>query len=239
MARTRKEINRLASLAHSFLYAVDARAPRSTFYRNLVPSRARIQVILTKGDLADPQKSERWKRWFASQGYPVFRSPDDLEKEARTLPRVLVVGLPNVGKSTVINRLVGRKKTRTAALPGTTRGPQWVKLSGKFYLLDTPGVFFPQHLPEESAWRLAALGTVPEQSYRSRLLEIGQALFEYVRNAYGLFRGEGSFEEFLESLARRRGALQKGGGSNLEEAARKLLLDFQRGTWGRITLEEP
>ena len=151
-----------------------------------------------------------------------------------------MVGLPNVGKSSFINTLVQRKKTKTGKIPGITRGPQWVKLNDKMYLLDTPGIFYPQNIPQEKAWRLAVLGIAPEKIYIEQVLEVGEFLMRYVRENYSVFQDQSeNYLDFLKIFGKTQGILSKGGAVHLENAALRLIHDFQRGKWGRMTLDKP
>jgi len=247
MAKTKRVLKRYLDFAHLLLYTVDARAPLATFAPKQLPHNKEVILVFTKEDLADPQKTEAWKRWFKSHGHSTISSNQknffSSFKPSRGLPpRVytIIMGLPNIGKSTLINRWVGKKKARTGALPGITRGPQWIKIDEKFYLLDTPGIFFKEKISEDEGWKLAAISTIPEKIYANQIVEVVKSLLDYLRDEYQLFQDEPeNIYDFLKKSALRKGILLKGGELNLEDAAKRLLADFQRGAWGRITLESP
>lgn len=243
MAKTKRTLKRYVDFSHLFLMAVDARAPKATFDPKLIPKNKEARIIFTKEDLADPKKTDAWKIWFHRQGYTLQSAKSKtFAVHSEKLPaRVysMVMGLPNVGKSTLINQWVGQKKAKTGAIPGVTRGPQWVKIDERFYLLDTPGIFFKERITEAEGWKLAAVGVVPEKIYKDQIIDIITSLIEYVRSEYKLFRETDNILEHLERVALQRGLLFKGGRPNIEEAAVRLLADFQRGAWGRLTLETP
>lgn len=243
MAKTKRNLKRYIDFAHLFIIAVDARAPKATFDSKLIPKNKQVKIVFTKEDLADPKMTGAWKRWFERQGYDTISSKQNRIsfEPAKPSARIytMVMGLPNVGKSTLINRWVGKKKTKTGALPGITRGPQWAKIDQHFYLLDTPGIFFKERISPDESWKLAAVGVIPEKIYRNQIVEIIGSLIRYLQIEYGLFRETGNILEHLEKIAMQRGVLSKGGKPNLEETAIRLLADFQRGAWGRLTLESP
>jgi ribosome biogenesis GTPase A len=246
MARAKRELAAFAKKANLLLHVLDARAPQSTFFPEMLPNKKPI-LVFTKIDLADPKETKKWKEKFSQEGFEVL-FPNHLKSNifwGKMPPsaKVMVVGLPNVGKSTLINKLVGEKKARTGAIPGITRGPQWIKLEKLtkiIYLLDTPGVFYPSHLPQEKGWKLAAIETMPLKNYEGILYEVAEALVRYVQEHYRLFKNlPADFSEFLEVYAKEKMLLLKGGKPNLPLAASRLIADFQKGKWGRITLETP
>ncbi|HEY8487809.1 MAG TPA: GTPase [Thermaerobacter sp.] len=173
MARALRQVRRYVAAVDAVVEVADARAPftsRSPQLASMVEGRLHL-LVLSRGDLADPATTRAWVRWFEAQGIEPFvgEGPGDarlISRLRRRLkrapaafkPRVLVAGLPNVGKSTLLNGLAGRRRARVGAQPGVTRGKQWVDL-GSFWLMDTPGVL-PPRLGGTRRLVLGALGLV-------------------------------------------------------------------------------
>ncbi|BAS27480.1 YlqF/YawG family GTPase [Limnochorda pilosa] len=262
LVRARRELKPLLSQARWVVEVGDARAPRASRDRLLseqVPAARRI-VVLTHADLADPQATRAWLRALRAAGEEAYavraHRPSGLQPLQRrlapprarppaglrgvrlgtavTLQRAVVVGLPNVGKSTLINALARRSRARSEARPGTTRGPQWIQASEGLELLDTPGVLAPMGVRGERAYLLAALGMVSDRSFP--VWEVAVWLVERL----GLpDPALGSAEATLEGMGRGWGLVSRSGAVNTEETALRLLQQFRRGSLGRHTLEEP
>jgi len=223
--------------------------------------------VLNKADLALPPATREWLEYYKELGITAVavdarqgrglgglravldqmsaRKRERLRRQGRQGPlRAVVVGIPNVGKSSLINRLVGRAATRTGDRPGITRGPQWVRPGDGWELLDTPGVFAPAHRKGRTGALLTALGCLPEETMRPEeaVEELLGALREHnlfvVDKAYGL-KGNEPPEVVLEAVGRRRGLILPGGGVDVERAASFLLREFRRGALGKATLERP
>jgi ribosome biogenesis GTPase A len=224
---------------------VDARCPRAS--RN--PRLARLcggkprVVVLAKADLAEEPATLAWLRWLrgrsevavavdalAGSGLVSLRaaSREAVAAGGRSARpegvRVMVVGIPNVGKSSLLNRVAGRRRAPTGARPGVTRGPQWVR-AGELAILDLPGVLPPRLAGPEATWRLAAVGALAE------------SLYDAPACAEALLRAIGG--ETLEDVGRRRGMLAPGGRVDLQRAAAQVLAAFRRGDLGAHTLERP
>ena len=249
---------------------VDARAPLSTRnpdIENLGRGKGRM-IVMNKADLADEAMSEAWIRWFEKQGFTCFlmdaRSRKNLklllkkieqacaEKRERDRKRgilnrpvrAMVAGIPNVGKSTLINTIAGRSTAKTGNRPGVTRGNQWIRLNKSVELLDTPGILWPKFEDPQVGERIAFLGsvsdliTVPEE-LASELVRTLRSLGaeKGLEERFGLPEGA-SPEEILETVAKARGCLGPGGTPDTEKAAGILMNEFRAGTLGRITLEE-
>jgi ribosome biogenesis GTPase A len=227
-------------------------------------------VVFTKADLADAQATQAWERYFAAKGLPclfldsakegntrkVMQRARELSREAQQkfqrrgirppAPRVIVVGIPNVGKSTLINRILHRKRLRTGPEPGVTRDVLWVPIKGEVQLMDTPGILLPRIETEIEAQRLAWIGAIPSHLLGTE--ELAKALLAtLLAHAPGSLRGfyrvpasaQGKQPDLLADIARSRGFLNPGAEFDLLRAAEQVLRDFREGSLGRITLESP
>jgi ribosome biogenesis GTPase A len=232
-------------------------------------------VLLNKHDLADPQVSAEWVKYFADQGLraqPIDAATGTHVKEiiprAKELfadkiaaqirkginPRAirgLIVGIPNVGKSTLINQMAGRKIAATGDKPGVTKGQQWIKAGPELDLLDTPGILWPKFEDQTVGLRLAATGAIKEELLN--LDEIAFFAMKYIirhyRNAlqerYGLEELPSDLEEpnevvkVMEAIGRKRGAVVSGGRIDLDKASLIILRELRAGKLGRISLERP
>ncbi len=250
----------------------DARAPFSS--RNPVLQELRGQkpelLLLSKADLADPETTAAWIAALTDAGTSVLASDIRREKMRAKIDalgeslvvakrakekrigmkkqplRLAVIGIPNVGKSTLINNLLGRTEVAAANRPGVTRSEQWVKLGAAFLLLDTPGLL-PMDYPDGAmAVRLALLGAIKEEVLPNE--ELAYALLGYLReeyprsleNRYGVsdLRTDASDDVFA-AIARKRGFLRPGGVPDLDAAVLAFLRDFRGGELGRLSLEKP
>lgn len=265
MARAVRLLREQIKLVDIVIEVVDARAPQSTrnpLLAELSGQRQRL-LILNKCDLADPKATANWQKNFLKE-YSAVAAFNAKTGEGNTVvvrelaglwqknatrraqlrrPRCMVIGVPNVGKSMVINRLCGRKATRTGDTPGVTRGPQWVRL-GNFDLLDTPGIMWPKVNRPETGYKLAIVGVIKETHYPA--LEVASFLLNLIQRYYpshltGDFSllGDGSGLEKWGNFALRRGAILAGGQPDIERAAAIFLRDFRNGRLGRVTLELP
>ncbi len=245
---------------------LDARLPGSSanpLLAQLTEGKPSLKV-LNKQDMADPVRTEAWLAHYnaqpdtqalgldASEAAPAAR----LVAACRLLAplrggmakplRVLICGVPNVGKSTLINTLVGRRATKTGDEAGITKLEQRINLASDAYLYDTPGMLWPKIVVPKSGYHLAAAGSVGKNAYDEE--EVTLELLESLQPAYA-DRIEARYkqqdvadlraEELLEKIARQRGAVQSGGRLNLQKAAELVLTDFRTGMLGRLTLETP
>ena len=266
MAKAKRKIAEKLKLISVAVIAVDARAPLSTLSPDLkeqLSGKACI-ILLNKSDLADPEQTKKWTEYYKRQfGHAMsFSATKDkpgklvsaireaaapvvkryAEKGARKTVRVLIAGIPNVGKSAIINRLVGQKSAKEGDKPGVTRGLQWVRLSDTLELLDSPGLLWPKIEPPDAAERIAALG-----SLRSEVLDevaLAGKLVALLRQAApGALKARYGVEEdlderrVLEDICRKRGFLLKQGEIDDQRGARALLDEYRGGKLGRITLE--
>ena len=247
---------------------LDARLPASSenpLLAQLSKGKPKLK-ILNKQDLADPERTAVWLDYFNSREQTNAIALDSSEKSAapkitaacRALVpnrkgidkplRVLICGIPNVGKSTLINGMVGKKSAKTGNEPGITKAEQRLFLADDFWLYDTPGMLWPKIIVEQSGYNLAASGAVGRNALDEE--EVALELLDYLRRHYlSLLQARYAADKdpsshwddtsWLEWIARKRGALLGGGRVNYQKAAENVLTDFREGAIGRITLETP
>ncbi|MBR6407146.1 MAG: ribosome biogenesis GTPase YlqF [Clostridia bacterium] len=277
MAKTRRLIKESLPLVDAVMQLLDARIPRSSQnpeIQSIIENKPNI-VLLNKSDVADPQSTRAWIEHFAKCGIKAI--PVDCKKgvgidkiipAARELLsdkiklwqqkgmgnrpiRLMVVGIPNVGKSTFINRIARANKAKTADRPGVTRGNQWFSLGKGGEVLDTPGVLWPKFDDEQAGKNLAYTGAIKDaiidiEGLAAQLLgelkDGGKTGFveRYKLNALKNFNPDDKQGyDLLELIARKRGMLISGGELDTERAAVMVLDEFRAGLLGRITLEMP
>ena len=248
---------------------LDARLPGSSanpMLAQLTGTRRKLKV-LNKQDLADPARTEAWLAWYnAQEGTRAIALDASDKAPAQRLiqacrdlvpnrggmdkpVRVLICGVPNVGKSTLMNTLVGKKAAKTGDEAGITRIEQRINLASDFYLFDTPGMLWPKISVERSGYHLAASGAVGRNAYDEE--EVALELLRSLKGPYpDLLAARYKLDdvadiptqhddELLELIARKRGAVMSGGRVNLTKAAEIVLNDYRSAVLGRITLETP
>jgi ribosome biogenesis GTPase A len=245
---------------------LDARLPGSSanpMLAELTQAKPALKV-LNKQDLADPLRTEAWLAHYnAMPGTRAIALDASMTAPAKALikacrelapnrggmvkpMRVLICGIPNVGKSTLINTLVGKRAAKTGDEAGVTKLEQRISLADDFYLYDTPGMLWPRIIVAKSGYNLAASGAVGRNAFDEQ--EVALELLDYLKTHYaGLvearFKLEGvaamTDEQVLEAIGRKRGALQGGQQINLQKAAEIAIYDFRASVMGRITLETP
>lgn len=274
MTKAKRAMQEDVKIVDMIIELVDARAPMST--RNpdidtLGQGKARI-IIMNKYDLADPSISKQWEKYFTDNGFECIgldsraraalkallnkidiaataKRERDKKRGILNRPvRAMVVGIPNVGKSTLINTIAGRSIAKTGNKPGVTKGNQWIRLNKNVELLDTPGILWPKFDDEAVGERIAMLGSVNDM-----ILDIGKLaclILDWMKNNKEdelAKRYELSLEslkdtdnyKLLEAIAIFRGCISKGGASDIEKAAGAVVNDFRSGKLGRVTLELP
>lgn len=242
----------------------DARIPFSSANPDIEKFNKPRLVILNKADLADPIKTKLWTKWFEEQNIPVLalcarnkqgevisfinklckeKAEYFKQKGVQRNMRALVAGIPNAGKSTLINSLTGAQKAKTGDKPGVTRGKQWVK-TGAVDLLDSPGLLWPRLDDQECAKYLAFTGAINDEILdRDELaLELIKTLREKypekLKERYKISLGQEALEDY-EQICKKRGFLLKNREYDYSRCARVLLDEFRAGTMGRMTLEVP
>ena len=271
MTKTRRQIEADLKQVDAVCEIVDARIPVSS--RNpdidaICGSKPRI-IVLNRMDLADPNATKKWSAYFKDKGMsviatdcktrrgiadftPAARSAcaEKLERDAKrgmNRPlRVMVVGIPNVGKSTLINQISGRKGAKAENRPGVTRGKQWVTVDSGLQLLDTPGILWPKFEDPEVGMMLAYTGAVKEgvidiEELACRLMELLHKYYpQTLLERYKVEAPEGTRGwELIELAGRKRGYLVSGGEVNTERMSKVLLDEFRSGKLGKFTLEMP
>ena len=243
---------------------LDARLPFSSanpVISRLSRDKARLQ-ILNKADLADADLLPQWEAWYQAQGAVTLRlGLDKTHSQRRLLAQIralapakgkvgkvllaMISGIPNVGKSTLINALVGRQVAKTGNEPAVTKGQQRFKLDGHSYLLDTPGILWPKIHNEQSGYRLAASGAIRATAISSTDVAFFAADFllrhypQRLQQRYQLSALPPTAIELLELLGAKRGCLRKGGQIDLEKIANILLTELRDGKLGGLCFETP
>lgn len=271
MTKTRRMIQSNLSLVDGVVEILDARIPDSS--RNpemdrLVKDKPRM-FILNKADMADENATSKWINHYKSKGVTVIKCNcktgdgiksflpavknqllAELMEKRRSKGidgaplRLMIVGIPNVGKSSFINKMAKSKKAKVEDRPGVTRTKQWVKLGDNVEMLDMPGVLWPKFEDQEVARKLAFTGAVKDdildiEALASLLLEnIGSSYPKALEERYKIIV-EGTGFELLEAVGRKRGMLISGGEVNTERAAITVLDEYRSGKLGRLTLELP
>jgi ribosome biogenesis GTPase A len=259
MAKTLRDLNRHVALANVIVEVVDARVPGSGRYQELstiIKDHAHV-IALTKTDLADPAATRSWAEQMRGDCQAVF--PVDAQRgkgigallahvrKMAKVVRVIVIGVPNSGKSSLINRASARAGARVGARPGITRGPQWLRAGPGIEFLDTPGLLWPRIDAPLQGLKLAWVASVGENAYDA--YTVGSALGLWLSHyhprlltaRYEIDEGIdiADPETLLEHVGRRLGYLMAGGAVNTENAARALLSDFRSARIGRVTLDFP
>ena len=266
MHLTKKAIGERIKNIDVVVELLDARLPGSSanpMLAELTAGKPALKV-LNKQDLADPARTAQWLAHYNLQpGTRAIGLDASMTAPAKALiqacselaphrggmvkpMRVLICGIPNVGKSTLINTLTGKRATKTGDEAGITKLEQRISLADDFYLYDTPGVLWPRIIVAKSGYNLAASGAIGRNAFNEE--EVALDLLDYLKTHYAAllaqrFKLEGvaalTDEELLDAIGRKRGALQGGKRVNLQKAAEIVIYDFRAAVMGRITLETP
>ncbi|HWQ89129.1 MAG TPA: ribosome biogenesis GTPase YlqF [Desulfitobacteriaceae bacterium] len=263
MAKTKRLLAEQLRWVDVVIELGDARLPlssRNPLLPQLLGSKSKL-LILNKSDLADPLWTKRWLTELrkaspvialsAASGEGVSQIMPNLNRlvaakmaglkakgvRSRTI-RVMVAGIPNIGKSTLINQLTGGAQAKTGNKPGVTRGNQWIRIHDLFDLLDTPGLLWPKFDDQEVGYKLAAVGSISDDVFD--LQELSAWLLDWLYVHYpqaGQRYNVGNEKISLEAIGRARGCLLQGGRIDTLKAAQILLREFRQGNLGRITMD--
>jgi ribosome biogenesis GTPase A len=247
MVRAMRRIGEYLSLIDIVVEVVDARVPRSgrnPMLDKLIAKRARL-VVLNRDDLADPHATKRWIAWFAQRGLEaiavdgrsqrsVARAGGALTRAAKGrkgMSRAIVVGLPNSGKSSIINGLLRRAAAKTEDRAGVTRQLQWFRLPPNVEMMDTPGILVPKIATKDAQWKLAITGAVPRDRYDPE--QVAVAFHRWLTE-----RKPGTRVPSLEAFAAARGFMVRGGEVDYHNAGQSYISTLNDGTFGRLTFED-
>ncbi len=268
MAKAKRSMQENLNLVDLIIEVRDARAPLASANPNLniIGKDKERLILLNKADLAEERVTRMWQSHypevlvFSSQSSQhKKRLQDELNKIAQKIKadwlwknkglrpfRALVLGMPNVGKSTLINTLAKTSKAKTGQKPGVTRAKQWLTLPNNWQLLDTPGIMMPEEVKEQTALFLALINCLAEKLYDPELAALHFIVWlmenypEALLSRYKLkIAGHSEPNVVLEELGKKRGAVLKGGVVDTKKAALILLKDFRQGALGGISLEKP
>ncbi len=268
MTKTKRQIEANLKLVDAVAEIVDARVPESSrnpIISEITGNKPRI-ILLNKSDYADDKITGKWRNYYTSLGFKVIvcdcRSGNGVKSFLPAVKsvlsdllakrkakgfigrplRVMVVGIPNVGKSSFINRLSKSGKTKVEDRPGVTRGQQWVSLDKDVELLDTPGILWPKFDDQNVAVKLGYTGAIKDDVMD--VYELADSLVAFLRENYSdnikqRYKLTENDDISLTTIAKKRGMLISGGEPDLERAAVNVLDEFRSGKLGKISLEQP
>ena len=269
MKKTKDEIMKNIKLVNLVVEIVDSRAPISTKnpdIDNMINNKPKV-IVLTKKDLAKEDSIGTFISYYNQKNInavaidatkktgisPLLKLLDTIKEEnyqknkekgmIKKPLRIMIVGIPNVGKSTLINQIIGKKSAKTGNTPGITKSQQWIKIKGDIELLDTPGILWPQIENKEVAEKLSFLGSI-----RDKVVEIEDIYYEFIQylirnnmqktlfEEFEINENEEDFEEISKIIAKKRGFLQKGE-IDYFKLANAVLNDFRNGKYGKVQLD--
>ncbi len=265
MAKGKRSIKQYLKAVQLVVEVLEARAPYSTCNPELskiVGNKKRV-IVLNKSDLADDKVTASWQKVLSREGQAClvcssknrsginellqFLQSYGKEVKSSSFPSLMVVGVPNVGKSTLVNQLLGKKSAATGAKAGITKGPQWIKVPYGWYILDTPGLLPLKIKKKENIYCLATLGSLKEElidaetlaSWLIDRLSAQGVEFYFWQKKYNLPQEPRTREEVIELIGLRRGFLEKGSEVSRNKTSALIIRDFRVGKIGSFTLEYP
>jgi len=271
MAKARREVEENLKLVDLVIELVDARAPYSSqnpMIQELIEHKNKL-IVLMKKDLADDRETSKWLQSFQEQSIQsiavdanetsdiekLIKSVNELGQDLRKKEiergvsprplRAMILGIPNVGKSTLINRLANKKIAKVGDRPGVTRHQSWIKVRKSFELLDTPGILWPKFEDEHVGTTLAAIGTikdqlVPLQDVAAKMITYLQEYYpDGLEERYDIDPYDHDMWEVFERIGKQHGALESGGKVNFDRVANIVLYDLRAGRLGKVSLESP
>lgn len=268
MAKTKREIKEKIDLIDIVFEVIDSRIPMSSKNKDidsLINGKPHV-LIMTKIDLCDKDKTSKWIKYYEDKGYivitmdlinkpntkiifdkikPLIDNLNEKRKSKGLKPRrerILVVGVPNVGKSTLINRLVGKKATNVGNRPGVTKNLEWIRINDKIELLDTPGILWPRLDDYEIAHNLASMTAIKEEVLDEEdiaifiIKKLISSYPGYIKNRY---KTEENLDivEILNNIGKNIGAIQ-GGETDYDKVYKRVIKDLQNGYLGLVTFDE-
>ncbi|MCF6094343.1 ribosome biogenesis GTPase YlqF [Microaerobacter geothermalis] len=272
MAKARRQITEKLGLIDVVIELLDARLPlssRNPMIDDIIKNKPRL-ILLNKSDLSDKKVTDEWVHFFSKRlgfmalpidslsgkgvskipalcsglAQPIMAKRSEKGMKPRAV-RTMILGIPNVGKSSLINRLSKRNVAQTGDRPAVTKGQQWVKVGKSMELLDTPGILWPKFEDQEVGYRLAASGAIKDEilDYQDVAIYICRFLMKHYPNhlmkRYRLHALSDDPAEVLEQIGKNRGCLMPGGIIDFEKASELVLRELRSGKLGRISLEFP
>lgn len=282
MAKTRRQITEDLKLVDVVIEILDARIPKSSQNPDIkqITQNKKKVIVLNKSDLSDENENKRWMEYFIKQGHKVVlfdattgRGVNEVIKQTKSLMdeelkklaekgrigkkiRVMIVGIPNVGKSSFINRITKKNSAEVGNKPGVTKQKQWIRINDEIELMDTPGVLWPKFESQEVALNLAFTGTIKDdilaiteiaysltkfllENYKSNLIERYSLNEQIVNDILSQEQDENqNIYEIMQRIGKRRGAIVSGGNVDDEKTSKIILDDFRSGKLGKISLEK-
>lgn len=271
MAKARREVTEKLKLVDIVFELVDARIPVSSanpMLQDIIQQKQRL-ILLNKSDMADPELTRQWISRFSAEGNKalainsqagrglseIVRAAEELLKEKRDRRRAkglkprairaMIIGIPNVGKSTLINRLAKKNIAKTGNTPGVTRGQQWIKVGKDLELLDTPGILWPKFEDQEIGYKLALTGAIKDSLLNMQDIAVFALRFlennypENLKKRYQLEEIPVDIVDLFDHIGKLRGCLTSGGEIDYEKTAETVIMDIRTQKLGNITFDMP